>query len=132
MVGETSATKIDEATTAKVDKAEVVKAFKEAALVDVGRTVAEAASTSPRTGDQPGGYSGAREIHTISSDEPPRPHGKGVTDAEASSTTETAIPGVLEGPEVKGNLSLVPVETDPWAYPVPVFLGDSKKAEEAH
>jgi hypothetical protein len=98
MVGEASVTKTDEATMAKVDEAEAIKAFKEATLVDVGKMAAEAASTSPRTGDQPGGHGGEREIHTISSDKPPRPHGKGVLDAEVSSTAEMAVPRALEGP----------------------------------
>jgi hypothetical protein len=62
-------------------------------------------------------------------DEPPRPHGKGVLDAEVSSTAEMTVLRTLEGLEAKGNLALIPIETDPWADPVPVFLGDS---EEAH
>jgi hypothetical protein len=33
--------------TAKVDEAEAIKAFKEAALVDMGKTAVEVASTSP-------------------------------------------------------------------------------------
>jgi hypothetical protein len=47
MVCEASATKIDEATTAKVDEAKEIKAFKEAVLVDMGKTAVEVASTSP-------------------------------------------------------------------------------------
>jgi hypothetical protein len=86
----------------------------------------------PQTGDQPGGCGGEKEIHTISSDKLPRPHGKGVLDAEMSSTTEMAVPRALEGLEVKGNLALVRIEIDPWAGPLPIFLGDSKEAEEAH
>jgi hypothetical protein len=53
-------------------------------------------------------------------------------DAEVSSTAEIAAPGAPEGPEVEGNLALVHIETDPWAVPVPVFLGDSEEEEEAH
>jgi hypothetical protein len=55
-----------------------------------------------------------------------------VLDVEVSSTTEMAILRTLEGPEAKGILDLIPVETEPWADPVPVFLGDSEEAEEAH
>jgi hypothetical protein len=121
-------TKIDEATTAKVDEAEAVKAFKEAALVDAGKTAAKAASMSSRTEDQLGGHGGEREVHTISSGEPPRPHGK--VDAEVSSTVEMAIPGAPEGLEVVGNLALVRIETDPWAAPVPAFMGDSEEEEK--
>jgi hypothetical protein len=64
--------------------------------------------------DQPGGHGGKRDVHTISSDEPPRPHGKVVMDAELSSTVEMVAPGAPEGPEVEGNLALVRIETDPW------------------
>jgi alcohol dehydrogenase YqhD (iron-dependent ADH family) len=51
MVGEASATKINEAMTAKADEAEAVKAVEGAALIDTGKMVAEAASTSLRTED---------------------------------------------------------------------------------
>jgi hypothetical protein len=54
MVGEASATKIDEVATAKADEAEVVKADERSALVDARKTAAEAASTSPWMEDQPG------------------------------------------------------------------------------
>jgi hypothetical protein len=126
MVGEASATKIDEATTAKADEAKAVKAVEGAALIDTGKTVAEAASTSLRTEDQPGSRSGEREVHTISLNEPPKPHGKRVMDAKVSSTAEMAAPGAPEEPEVKGNLALVRIETDPWAVLVPVSLGGPK------
>jgi hypothetical protein len=54
MVGEASATKIDEATMAKADEAEAVQADERAALVDIGKTTAEAALMSLRTEDQLG------------------------------------------------------------------------------
>jgi hypothetical protein len=54
LVGEASVTKIDEAATAKADEAEAIKADERATLVDIGKTAAEAASTSPRTEDQLG------------------------------------------------------------------------------
>jgi hypothetical protein len=38
-----------------------------------------------------------REVHTISLDEPPRPHGKEVMDAEVSGTTEMAALGAPKG-----------------------------------
>jgi hypothetical protein len=132
MVGEASATKTDEAMMAKVDEAKAVKAFKEATLVDAGKMAVEAASMSPQTGDQLGGHGEEREIHTISSDEPPRPHGKGVLDTDVSSTAKMVILRASEGPEVEENLALVLVETNPWADPVLVFLGDSEETEEAH
>jgi hypothetical protein len=77
MVGEASTTKIDEVMMAKADEAEVIKADEQATLVDTGRTAVEAASTSPQIEDQSRGRGREREVHTISSDEPPRPHGKG-------------------------------------------------------
>jgi hypothetical protein len=117
---------------AKVDESEVIKAFKEVALVDAGKTAAEVASTSPRTEDQPRGHGREREVNTISSGEPPRPHGKGVVDAEVSSMTEMVVLGAPEGPEVEGNLALVRIETNLWAVLVPIFMGDSKEDEEAH
>jgi hypothetical protein len=132
MVGEASATQIDEAMTAEADEAKAVKANERAAPIDTGKTEAEAASTLPRTEDQPGGHGGEREVHTISSDEPPIPHGKGVMDAEVSSKAEMAAPGAPEGPEVEGNWALAHIETDPWAVPVPVPLGGPKEEEEAH
>jgi hypothetical protein len=64
--------------------------------------------------------------------EAPRPHGKGVVDAEVSSTAGIAIPGAPEGPEVERTLALVHIETDPWVVPVLVFMGDSDEEEEAH
>jgi hypothetical protein len=54
-----------------------------------------------------------------------------VVDAEVLSTTEMAVPGAPEGPEVEGTLALVRIETDPWAVSAPVFVGDSEE-EEAH
>jgi hypothetical protein len=106
MVGEASTTKIDEATTAKADEAEAVKADERATLVGTGKTTAEAASTSPRMEDQLGGHGEDREVHAIFSDEPPRPHGKGVMDTEVSSIVEMAALSMPEGPEVEGNLAL--------------------------
>jgi hypothetical protein len=47
MVGEALATKIDEAVMAKADEAEAVKADERAALIDIGKTTTEVASTSP-------------------------------------------------------------------------------------
>jgi hypothetical protein len=132
MVGGASTVKIDKATMAKVDEAEAAKSSKEVTLVDAWKVAAETASTSPRTRDQLGGHCGEREIHTISSNEPPRPHGKGVLDVEVSSTAKMVVPPASEGPEVKGSLALVPVGTDPWVDPVPIFLGDFEEAEEAH
>jgi hypothetical protein len=67
----------DEALMAKVDEAEATKSSKEAMLVNTGKVVAEMALALPQTGDQSRGHGGEREIHTISSDEPPRPHEKG-------------------------------------------------------
>jgi hypothetical protein len=132
MVGEASVAKIEEATMANTNEAEAVKAFKEAALADAGKMAAEATSASPRTEDQPGGRGGEREVHTISSGKPPRPHGKGVVDAEVSSTVEMVVPGAPKGPKVKETLALVRIETDPWAVPTPVFVGDYDEEEEAH
>jgi hypothetical protein len=71
MGGEASMTKIVEATTAKANEAEAIKADEQATLIDMGMTAAEAASTSPRMEDQPGGHGGEREVHTISSHKPP-------------------------------------------------------------
>jgi hypothetical protein len=130
--GEASVTKIDEAATAKADEAEAVKADERAALVDTGKTEMEAASTSPRLEDQPGGHGGEREVHTISLDEVPKQHGKGVMDAEVSSTMEMAAPGAPEGPEVAGNLALAHIETNPWAVPVLGPLGGPEEEEAAH
>jgi hypothetical protein len=110
VVGEASAAKTDEATMANANKVEAVKASKEAALADAGKTV----------------------VHTISSGEAPRPHGKGVVDAEVSSTAEMVVPGAPEGPKVEGTLTLIRIETNPWAVLAPVFVGDSKEDEEAH
>jgi hypothetical protein len=45
---------------------------------------------------------------------------------------EMVIPSALERPEVEGSLVIVPVGTDPWADPVPIFVGSSEEAEEAH
>jgi hypothetical protein len=132
MVGEASVAKIDEAIMANANEAEVVKAFKEATLADAGKMAVEATSVSPRTEDQQWGHGEEREVHTISSGEPPRPHGKGVVDAEWSSTAEMAVPGMLEGPKVERTLALVRIETDPWAVLAPVFVGDSEEEEEAH
>jgi hypothetical protein len=56
--------------------------------------------------DQLGGRGEDKEVHTMFLDEPPRPHGKGVMDAEVSSTVEMAAPSVPEGSEVEGNLAL--------------------------
>jgi hypothetical protein len=131
MVEEALATKIDEAATAKADEAKAVKVDERAALIDTGKMVAEAASTSPQTKDQPGGHCEEREVHTISSDEPARPHGMGLMDAEVSSTAEMATPSTPEGPEVKRNLTLVCIGTDPRVVPVPVLL-DGPEEEEAH
>jgi hypothetical protein len=117
---------------AKVDEAEAAKSSKEVTLVDVGKVVAETASVLPQTGDQPGGRGGEREIHTISSGEPIRPHGKGVLDAEVSSMAEMAVPLVLEGPEVEGSLAIIPVGSDLWADLMPIFVGNSKEVEEVH
>jgi hypothetical protein len=94
--------------------------------------VTKTASALPQTGDQPGGHGGEREIHTISSGEPPRPHGKGVLYAEVPSTTEMAVPSVPKGTEVEGSLAIVPVGTNPWADPVPVFVGRFEEVEEVH
>jgi hypothetical protein len=77
MVGEASAAKTNEATMANVDEAEAVKAFKETTLADVGKMAVEAASTSSRTEDQPGGRGGEREVHTISLGEPSQATWKG-------------------------------------------------------
>jgi hypothetical protein len=132
MGGEASVSKIIEAMTAKANKAEAIKADERAALVDMGKTTTEATSTSPWMEDQSGGHGEEREVHTISSDKPPRPHGKRVMDAEVSSTVEMVVPGAPEGPEVEGNLALARIETDPWVVPVPVPLGGPKEEETAH
>jgi hypothetical protein len=55
-----------------------------------------------------------------------------VLDAEVSSTAKMAVLSAPKGPEVKGSLAIVLVGTDPWADPVPVFMGNSEEAEEAH
>jgi hypothetical protein len=102
MVGEASMTKIDEAMTAKADEAKAVKADEHAASVDIGKTVVEVASMSSRMEDQSGGHGGEREVQTISSNKPPRPHGNGVMDAKVSSTVEMAAMGASEEPEVMG------------------------------
>jgi hypothetical protein len=48
-------------------------------------------------------------------------------DAEVSSMAEMVVPGT---PEVKGSLALARIETNPWAVPVPIFLGSPKEEEE--
>jgi hypothetical protein len=132
MFGGASATETDEATMAKVDVAEATKSSREATLVDAGKVVVKMALTLPQTGDQPGGHGGEREIHTISSGEPPKPHGKEVLDTEVSSMAEMAIPSVSEGPEVEESLAIVLVGTDPRVDSVPVFVRSSEEVEEAH
>jgi hypothetical protein len=77
MVGEASATKIDEAVTAKADETKAVKIDECVASIGTGKTLAEVASMSPQIEDQPRGHGREREVHTISLGEPPRPHGKG-------------------------------------------------------
>jgi hypothetical protein len=117
---------------AKVNEAKVTKSSKEATLIDTGKVVTETASVLPRMGDQPRGQDGEREVHTISSDEPPKPHEKGVLDAEVSSTMEMAVLSVPKGLEVEGSLDTIPVRTDLWADVVPIFVGNSEEVEEAH
>jgi hypothetical protein len=51
-------------------------------------------------------------------------------DTELSSMAEMPALGAPEGPEVEGHLALVCVETDPWAAPMPVFLGSPEEEEE--
>jgi hypothetical protein len=129
MVGEVSVTKIDEATMTKSDEAEAVKADERTTSVDIGKMAAEMASTLPQTKDHPWGHGGEREVHTISSNEPPRPHGIGVMDAELFSTTKMAALGASEEPKVEGNLALTRI--DPWAILVPVPLGGPEE-EDVH
>jgi hypothetical protein len=128
MVGEASVTKVNEAMTAKADEAEAVKADEHATPSKIGMMATEATLMSPRMEDQLEGHGEAREVHSISSDEPPRPHGKEVMDANVSSTMEMASLGAREEQEVEGNLALVRVE----APLVPVFLGSPEEEEEAH
>jgi hypothetical protein len=93
VVGETSTAKTDEATMAKANEATTAKADEgdeRVAPTGAERAVAEAALTSPQPDNQSGGHGKEREVHTISSDEPPRPHGKAVMDAKVSSTMEMA------------------------------------------
>jgi hypothetical protein len=71
VAGEASVAKVDEATMAKVDEAEAVKADERTAPTEIGKAAAEAALMSPRIEDQPRGHSKEREVHTISSNEPP-------------------------------------------------------------
>jgi hypothetical protein len=132
MVGEALVAKVDEATTAKADEAEAVKADERVAPAETGKAVAEAALTSPQTEDQLGGHGEEREVHTISSDKPPKTHGKAVMDAEVSSTMEMAPSGEPEGQAVEGNLALVRFEAGPRTVPVPVFVGSPEEEEEAH
>jgi hypothetical protein len=49
-------------------------------------------------------------------------------DTEVSSMAEMAALGALE---VEGSLALARIETNPWAVPVPIFLGGPKE-EEVH
>jgi hypothetical protein len=102
MVGEASATKVNEAMTAKADEAKAVKADEHAVPSKIGMMAAEAALMSPLMEDQLEGHGEEREVHTISSDEPPRPHGKEVMDANVSSTMEMASLGAWEEQEVEG------------------------------
>jgi hypothetical protein len=97
MVREAFTMKVDEATTVKANEVEAVKADERAAPVDTGKAAAEAALTLPQTEDQAEGHGEEREVHTISLDEPPRPHGKVAIEAEVPSITEMAAPGVPEG-----------------------------------
>jgi hypothetical protein len=113
MMGGTSAAETDEAAMAKVNEAKVAKSSREATVVDAGKVVAGTASVLPQTGDQPGDCGREREIHTITSGEPLRPHRKGVLDAEVSSTTEMAVLVAPEGPKVEGSLAIIPVGADP-------------------
>jgi hypothetical protein len=104
-MSEISAVKIDEAAPAKADEAsmaEVGKADERAAPVIIERATAEAAPTLSLLGNQPRGHGEEREVHTISSDEPPRPHGKAVMAAEMSSAVEMAPAGAPGGPGVGG------------------------------
>jgi hypothetical protein len=43
-----------------------------------------------------------------------------------------AVPLAPKGPKVEGSLALIPIGTDLLANLVPVFVGDSEEAEEAH
>jgi hypothetical protein len=103
-VGETSVAKTDEAAPAEADEAMMAEAGKadEQAVPTITERP-EAALMSPPLENQPGGHGEEREVHTISSDEPPRPHGKVVMDAEMSSTTEMA-PRVCRGARSRGEL----------------------------
>jgi hypothetical protein len=133
MVGETSAAKTDEAALAKTDEATMAKAGEadeHGAPIVTERAAAEAALTSPQLENQLGGHGEEREVHTISSDEPPRPHGKAVMDAEMFSTAEMAPLGAPEGQEVEGNLALVRFEAYPQTVLVPVFVGSPEEEEE--
>jgi hypothetical protein len=94
-MSEISAAKTDEAMLAKADEAslaEAGRADERAVPVVTERAAVEAAPTSSLLGNQPGGRGEEREVHTISSDEPPRPHGKAVMAAKMSSTAEMPPP----------------------------------------
>jgi hypothetical protein len=104
VVGETSTAKSDEAAMAKATTAKVDEADERTVPTEIERAVVEAALTSSRPENQPGGHGEEREVHTISSDEPPpKPHGKAVMDAEVSSTAEMA-PGCTGGAGGRGEL----------------------------
>jgi hypothetical protein len=134
VVGETSAAKTDEAAPAKTDEATTAKAGEADEHVAPNRTeraAAEAALTSPQLENQSGGHGEERKVHTISSDEPPRPHGKAVMDAEVSITAEMP-PRCAKGQEVEGNLALVRFGAGPWTVTAPIFMGSPEEEEEAH
>jgi hypothetical protein len=106
VVGETLVAKTDEAAPAKTDEATMAKAGEAdecAAPTRTERGAAEVALTSPQLENQSGGHGEEWKVHTISSDEPPRPHGKAVMDAEVSSTVEMP-PGCTRGAGGRGEL----------------------------
>jgi hypothetical protein len=85
-VGETAVpTQTDKVTMAKTGEAD-----KRGAPIVTERAAAEAVLTLSQLENQPRGHGKEREVHTISSDEPPWPHGKTVMDVEMSSTMEMA------------------------------------------
>jgi hypothetical protein len=127
MVGEASAEKTNEATTTKADEAD-----ERAAPAEIERAAAEAALMSPWPENQPGGHDEEREVHTISSDEPPRPHGKAMVDAEVSSTAKMAPWVHRRGRRLRGNLALVRFMAGPRTVLAPVFVSSLEEEEEAH
>jgi hypothetical protein len=68
--------------------AETNEAEGHGAPIIIGRVAAEVTLTSLQPKNLPGGLGEEGEIHTISSDKPPKLHGKVVMDAETSSTAE--------------------------------------------